>query len=147
MPTREEMIDAGWDEKELDELLYKEGRMTDDFPEISTDELVRWLQKKYRRHGEIEDGVAAERLKSQSAEVSRLENENTQMKYLVARAIGCEWEGPVPALQSNEAPLDTERFYWGGENDCRPMCKAHRVWPCRKCGTKHYEGCQCSFCK
>jgi len=40
----------------------------DDFPEISTDELVGWLQKKYRRHGEIEDGVAAERLKSLTTE-------------------------------------------------------------------------------
>ena len=40
-----------------------------DFPEFSTDELVRWLQAKYRRHGEIEDGVAAERLKSLSAEL------------------------------------------------------------------------------
>ncbi len=33
MPTREEMIDAGWDAKELDDLLYKEGRMTDPEPD------------------------------------------------------------------------------------------------------------------
>lgn len=45
----------------------------DEFPEFSTDELVHWLQAKYRRHGEIEDGVAAERLKSLTAEVSDLE--------------------------------------------------------------------------
>ena len=40
----------------------------DKFPEFSTDELVSWLQAKYRRHGEIEDGVAAERLQLLSAE-------------------------------------------------------------------------------
>ncbi len=46
--------------------------MMDDFPEIGTDELVHWLQAKYRRHGEIEDGVAAERLKSLTTKVERL---------------------------------------------------------------------------
>ncbi len=34
MPTREEMLDAGWNSKELDDLLYREGRMTD--PDIET---------------------------------------------------------------------------------------------------------------
>lgn len=43
-----------------------------EFPEFSTDELVRWLQAKYRRHSEIEDGVAAERLKELAAEVINL---------------------------------------------------------------------------
>ncbi len=37
--------------------------------ELSTDELIRWLNKKYSRHGEIEDGLAAERLKLLSSEV------------------------------------------------------------------------------
>ena len=36
--------------------------------ELSTDELIRWLDKKYSRHGEIEDGLAAERLRSLSCE-------------------------------------------------------------------------------
>ena len=36
--------------------------------ELSTDELIRWLDKKYSRHGEIEDGLAAERLKLLSSE-------------------------------------------------------------------------------
>jgi len=52
------------------------------FPEFSTDELVRWLQAKYRRHGEIEDGIAAERLKSLTTEGARkeeiIESINTQ---------------------------------------------------------------------
>ena len=38
--------------------------------ELSTDELIRWLNKKYSRHGEIEDGLAAERLKLLSSEVT-----------------------------------------------------------------------------
>lgn len=44
----------------------------DDIPEISTDELVRWLENKYRRHGEIEDGVAARRLQVLVSKLDRL---------------------------------------------------------------------------
>lgn len=47
--------------------------MSDQFPEFSTDELVTWLQAKYRRHGEVEDGVAAERLKALTTEGAKLE--------------------------------------------------------------------------
>lgn len=27
-----------------------------------------------------------------------------------------------------------------------PFCKAHRSWPCRHCGTSHFEGCDCPVC-
>ena len=27
-----------------------------------------------------------------------------------------------------------------------PFCKAHRTWPCRHCGTSHFEGCTCPVC-
>jgi hypothetical protein len=27
-----------------------------------------------------------------------------------------------------------------------PFCKAHRSWPCRYCGTAHFEGCDCPVC-
>jgi len=53
----------------------------DDFPEFTTDELIKWLQAKYRRHGEIEDGVAAERLKTLSAEGS---SKDEDIKLLLA---------------------------------------------------------------
>ena len=53
-----------------------------DFPEFSTDELVCWLQAKYRRHSEIEDGVAAERLKSLSTENECLQNARDAMKWI-----------------------------------------------------------------
>ncbi len=43
----------------------------DDFPEFSTDELLRWLDAKYSRHGEIEDGVAAVRLRSLTDEIEQ----------------------------------------------------------------------------
>ncbi len=33
MPTRKEMIDAGWDPKELDDMLHREARMTDPWKE------------------------------------------------------------------------------------------------------------------
>ena len=25
-------------------------------------------------------------------------------------------------------------------------CEPHGVFPCRECGTKHYDGCRCTFC-
>ena len=28
-----------------------------------------------------------------------------------------------------------------------PLCQPHKKWPCRECGTKHFEGCQCAFCR
>jgi hypothetical protein len=27
-----------------------------------------------------------------------------------------------------------------------PFCKEHRTWPCRYCGTSHFEGCTCPVC-
>lgn len=27
------------------------------------------------------------------------------------------------------------------------MCVEHGQFPCRKCGTKHFKGCQCGFCR
>ena len=29
----------------------------------------------------------------------------------------------------------------------KPFCAKHRRWPCRECGTKHYDGCECSVCR
>ena len=26
-------------------------------------------------------------------------------------------------------------------------CVLHGVWPCRMCGTKHYAGCECFYCR
>jgi len=26
-------------------------------------------------------------------------------------------------------------------------CDEHGIFPCRKCGTKHYDECRCYFCK
>lgn len=49
-----------------------------DIPSINTDELVRWLENKYRRHGEIADGVAAFRL-------ARLKAENERLSKLLAQ--------------------------------------------------------------
>jgi len=45
--------------------------MSDEFT-FSTEELARWLDKKYSRHGEIEDGLAAERLRTLQARVDEL---------------------------------------------------------------------------
>lgn len=27
------------------------------------------------------------------------------------------------------------------------LCTAHKRFPCRECGTTHFDGCQCGFCK
>jgi hypothetical protein len=32
------------------------------------------------------------------------------------------------------------------EDDPSP-CKPHRRFPCKICGTQHFEGCQCAFCR
>ena len=29
----------------------------------------------------------------------------------------------------------------------KPFCAKHRRWPCRECGTKHYDDCGCSVCR
>jgi len=36
--------------------------LNDELPTLNDKELIHWLWAKYRRHGEIEDGAAAERL-------------------------------------------------------------------------------------
>lgn len=27
------------------------------------------------------------------------------------------------------------------------LCKPHGRWPCRECKTKHYENCECGYCR
>lgn len=27
-----------------------------------------------------------------------------------------------------------------------PFCDKHKRWPCKICGTSHYDGYKCSFC-
>jgi hypothetical protein len=46
--------------------------MSDDVMQVPTKELIVWLNKKYSRHGEIEDGLAAERLHTLTTERERL---------------------------------------------------------------------------
>ena len=31
--------------------------------------------------------------------------------------------------------------------EAKELCEKHKKWPCRKCGTKHYDGCRCYFCE
>lgn len=33
------------------------------------------------------------------------------------------------------------------EQQDQVTCEAHGLFPCRECGTKHFPGCQCSFCR
>ena len=42
----------------------------------------------------------------------------------------------IQALRAVGLMLDEDR-----------MCKPHRTFPCRKCGTKHFDGCMCRFCE
>ena len=45
-------------------------------------------------------------------------------------------------------PDSSERAYKQFKNTAtKKTCEPHGKWPCRKCGTKHYPDCQCSFCK
>lgn len=40
-------------------------------------------------------------------------------------------------------------FYWADSDNPPgriPMCDEHQCWPCKICGTNHFEGCECSFC-
>lgn len=86
---------------------------TNKFPEFSADELVSWLQAKYRQHGEIEDGVAAERLKSLTAEVSVL---RTGLENLI---------------KSSQAIIDNRHEDLGERDDVEPYLK-NRISIARK---------------
>jgi hypothetical protein len=28
-----------------------------------------------------------------------------------------------------------------------PFCEKHQRWPCKECGTAHFPGCQCFYCR
>lgn len=63
--------------------------MNDEMPTLSDKELIHWLWAKYRRHGEIEDGAAAERLESLLAENTSLQN-RLDLAMNLLDELGCD---------------------------------------------------------
>ena len=73
MPTREEMIDAGWDTKELDDLLWKEGRMTDP---IDPQSFCPWCK---RTHDAPEFIEALKKISRLSADVDEYQQQQDEI--------------------------------------------------------------------
>jgi len=101
-----------------------------------------------------------EKIKRQIEELRALEKKNISLK--AAAIVEREWRRrkTVPncphcqeAIFPNDGfgrtavdkttALERRRF----RASTNPTCKAHGRFPCRECGTKHYEGCSCAFCK
>ena len=48
----------------------------------------------------------------------------------------------------SDVMLSVRKIARAASVDSRPKrtCEPHGRFPCRKCGTKHFDGCQCSYC-
>ena len=102
-----------------------------DTPKLSNDELTHWLWAKYHRHGEIEDGSAAERIKEQADEIERLKDYIASVPdgvYVRNRELLLEVDEQKARIEKLKAVVEAARQWADGiGNDSKcydDVCKA-----------------------
>ena len=102
----------------------------------------------------IEREAAANRIKELEAQLA---NDVTGREWVQLLKRSKELEATIERVEALQRQIhgdDTSFFIWAHELDAAlkqpnqfPTCKPHGKFPCRECGVKHFEGCQCAFCR
>lgn len=104
--------------------------------------LDSWIDRANKaeaRSEELEAGLT-ETLTNLYIETKKAESAQAKIDALMLEYCPDEMtEEQIKRWGECQVPASEEKSY--------NLCEDHKRWPCPDCGTKHFEGCECGFCR